>query len=104
MKSLRVLSVSNNQLADLPLALGNMENLKLLKMAGNPLNDPLKKLLKAEEDSVAASAIPVAEHESETHLTIQVKKYLRTEAAALDSGGESRYIRFESVLSMIDLP
>jgi Leucine-rich repeat (LRR) protein len=92
MKALRVLSVSNNQLVDLPFTLGNMDSLKLLKMAGNPLNDSLKNLLKAEEESAAASAMPVAEHESDTHLTLQVKKYLRTEAAAQDSGGESRYV------------
>jgi Leucine-rich repeat (LRR) protein len=91
MKSLRVLSVSNNQLVDLPFSLGTLESLKLLKMAGNPLNDSLRSLLKAEEDAAAASAMPVAEQESDTHLTIQVKKFLKAaEAAAQDSGGESR--------------
>jgi hypothetical protein len=75
-----------------------MDSLKILKLSGNPWNETIINLLKAEEHA-ASSQVPVAEHENEARITSQVKKFLRTEAASMDSGGESRYVTLPRISS-----
>ena len=93
MKSLRVFSVMNNNLEDVPFSLGFLDNLRILKLANNPLNEGLKGVLDGNDGSPSPLVTPIAENEKDTILTRKIKKFLKTEAAALESGGESRYNR-----------
>ena len=92
MKSLRFLSVMDNCMENLPLSLGYLESLRLLKTAGNPLNETLSNIV-AEHDS-APSPMPTSIHHNEKDalVTVKIKQHLKSEALALESGGESRFV------------
>ena len=90
MKALRVLSVMNNKLESLPFSLGFLDTLKILKLTSNPLNEGLKNILEGNDGSPAPLTVPLAENEKDVMLTKKIKKFLKNEAAALESGGESR--------------
>ncbi|MCJ1355598.1 MAG: RAM signaling network component [Icmadophila ericetorum] len=89
MKALRVLSVMNNKLESLPFSLGFLDTLKILKLTSNPLNEGLKNILEGNDGSPAPLTVPLAENEKDVMLTKKIKKFLKNEAAALESGGES---------------
>ena len=91
LKALRVLSVMNNNLENVPFSLGFLESLRILKLAGNPLGEDLKGILDGNDGSPSPLIVPLAESEKEARLTIKIKQYLKSEAAALESGGESRF-------------
>lgn len=93
MKALRVLSVMNNNIETVSFAVGYLENLRILKLAGNPLDKGLKGILDGNDGSpsLLVASLGNKNNEKEALLTIRVKQYLKAEAAALESGGESRY-------------
>ena len=92
MKALRVLSVMNNNLQGVPFSLGSLDTLKILKLANNPLHEGLKNVVEGNDGSPIPFNVPLAENEKDAMLTKKIKKFLKTEAASLESGGESRYI------------
>lgn len=90
MKALRVLSVLNNNINDVPFCVGYLDTLRVLKLAGNPLTHDLKRIVDSSDGSPSRSAI---DYEKDALLTKRVKKYLKAAAvAASESGGESRYV------------
>ena len=92
MKALRVLSLMNNNIIMVPLVIGFLDNLKILKLSGNPLNDGLKSVIDGIDGSPSPLVVPIAENEKDANVTKKIKKYLKAEAASLESGGESRYV------------
>ena len=90
MKSLRFLSVMNNNIENLPLSLGFLESLRLLKLTGNPLKDSLRHIADGSESAPSPLVTSIGENERDTVYTIRIKQYLKAEAAALESSGESR--------------
>ena len=94
MKSLRVLSVLNNNIDDVPFCLGYLDTLKVLKLAGNPLTHDLKRIVDGTDGSPSRIGTSVTDYEKDALLTKKVKKYLKAAAtaAASESGGESRYV------------
>ena len=92
LKALRVLSVMNNNLEEVPFSLGFIESLRVLKLAGNPLHEDLRGILDGNDSTPSPLITPLAENGKDALLTIKIKQHLRTEAAALESGGESRFV------------
>ena len=93
MKALRVLILTNNKLEDVPFSLGFLENLRVLKLANNPLNERLKGvLLDGNDGSPSPLVTPFGDKEKDAMVTEKIKKFLKDEAAALESGGDSRYV------------
>lgn len=98
MKSLRVFAIHHNRIENLPLGLGNIGTLRMLKLAGNPLNSYLKQLTDGNEDLMSPStpALPVDENEKDKILTQVVIRYLRNphfpHFPPKESEGESRYV------------
>ncbi|MCJ1312811.1 RAM signaling network component [Agyrium rufum] len=89
MKSLRVLSVMSNRLQNIPFCIGFMDTLTVVKLASNPLNEGLRRVLDGQDTSPSPLTAPLAESEHDARMTSKLKKYLRDEAAALESGGDS---------------
>lgn len=89
MKALRVLSVLNNNIDDVPYCVGYLDTLRVLKLGGNPLTHDLKRIVESTDGSPSRSAI---DYEKDALLTKKVKSYLKAAAAAAtsESGGESR--------------
>ncbi|KIW70804.1 hypothetical protein PV04_03042 [Phialophora macrospora] len=75
LKSLRVFSVVHNRVEDLPTELCEMTKLQILKIAENPLRFKLKKIVEAKESEVSFSEM--TDHERETAITREIKRYLR---------------------------
>lgn len=73
MKSLKVLAVSRNKLEQLPVSLGQISSLNMLKFDGNELSFPPPEVCKLEESG------PDTESESkrDVEITTQIKRYLR---------------------------
>ena len=88
MRSLRVLSVMHNNLDELPLTLGPLESLRILKMAGNPWNEALRAIIAGSDSTPSPLVTPIGENEKDALLTIKIKQYLKAEADAHHSGGE----------------
>lgn len=86
MKTLNTISVTNNALTSLPFSLGEMKHLKVLKVAGNPWSESMPELFEVDASQMA---VPVTDHEAEARITLRIKKHLRGEAAAMESGGGS---------------
>lgn len=74
--SLRVLSVMQNVLGDLPDELSEMNKLQVLKVSGNSLKYPLKGVLEMKEAEVAASEL--LDNEKESAVTAELKKFLKS--------------------------
>ena len=91
MRSLRFLSVMHNSLEDLPMSLGHLESLRLLKMSGNPLNGNLKSIIDGSDSTPSPLVTPIGENEKDALITVKIKSYLKSEALAQESGAESRY-------------
>lgn len=75
LKSLRVFSMVHNRVEDLPMELCEMTKLQILKIAENPLRFKLKKIVEAKESEVSFSEM--TDHERETAITLEIKRYLR---------------------------
>ncbi|ETI23709.1 hypothetical protein G647_05514 [Cladophialophora carrionii CBS 160.54] len=75
LKSLRVFSIVHNRVEDLPTELCEMTKLQILKIAENPLRFKLKKIVEAKESEVSFSEM--TDHERETAITREIKRYLR---------------------------
>lgn len=92
MRALRVFSIQHNSIQDLPLGLGSINTLRMLKLTGNPLNPKLKKLLENHEEIMSPSTpvLPSDENEKDKILTRKITEYLRTQATLKESGEDSR--------------
>jgi hypothetical protein len=75
MTNLKFLAVARNQIKRLPLALGEM-NLVKLKFDENPLEFPPPEALKPSPDRAA----PLVESEKDKEMCQQVKRYMKTMA------------------------
>ena len=90
MKSLRFLSVMDNNLETLPLSLGHLESLRLLKTAGNPLSEALSVIVAENDPTPSPMPTSINNNEKDALITIKIKQHLKSEALALESGGDSR--------------
>lgn len=93
MVALRVLSVQHNRLETLPLCLADLTTLQILKVAGNPLMTPLKRVAEGREGDPIPNTL--TDNERDAFLTTNIKIYLKLSAipsrSETESGGESRY-------------
>lgn len=69
-----------NRLDDLPPGLSDMNKLQILKVAGNPLRYPLRRVLESSEIDMAPSAM--TDNEKEVSVTAELKRFLKTRQAA----------------------
>ncbi len=92
MKALRVFAIQHNRIEDLPLGLGDIGTLRILKVTGNPLNPTIKRIVEGNEDvlSPATPAHATDENERATIVTRKVIEHLRSQALRRDSGEDSR--------------
>ena len=90
MKALRVLSLMNNRIENLPVCIGSLDTLRILKLAGNLLPDGLKRIVEGNGGSPSPTAAIITDNERDVLRTRKLKKYLKAEAAARESGGDSR--------------
>ena len=88
MKGLRVFSLLNNNIGEVPSSLGLLDTLKILKIAGNPLKPSLKRIVDGNDDSNSPPLTALADNEKDTLLTRKIKKFLKSELAAKESGEE----------------
>lgn len=83
-----------NLLDDLPTELADMTKLQVLKVSGNSLKYPLKRVLELKETDVSASEM--TDNEKETAITAELKLFLKTRQPVtyieFDAGSESRYV------------
>lgn len=81
-----------NRLGELPLGLSDMSKLQILKVAGNPLRYPLRRVLEISETEIAPSFM--SDNEKEVAVTAELKKFLKTRQPAaleMESSSEARY-------------
>lgn len=83
-----------NLLDDLPTELADMSKLQVLKVSGNSLKYPLKRVLELKEADVSASEM--TDNEKETEITAELKIFLKNRQPVtqieFDAGSESRYV------------
>lgn len=89
MKALRVLSLLNNYIETIPYCLGNLDTLRILKLAGNPLSSDLMRIVNGSDGAYSPSLATLTDNEKDTLLTKRIKKHLKVEAAAKESGDGS---------------
>jgi hypothetical protein len=81
-----------NRLDDLPLGISDMNKLQILKVAGNPLRYPLRRLLETSETEIAPSTL--TDNEKEVAVTAELKRFLKTKQPVMalenEKGIESR--------------
>ena len=98
MTALRVLSVQHNRLETLPLSLADLSTLQILKVAGNPLVVPLKRVAEGREGDALPTLL--TDNERDAFLTTNIKIYLRKSVvpsrSETESGGESRFEGFST--------
>ena len=85
MKSLKVLSVMNNNLEMVPFSLGFLDSLRIIKLAGNPLDVELRRIIDGNDTTPSPLATPLAENGKDVLVTLRIKQHLKHEAAALES-------------------
>lgn len=82
-----------NRLDDLPVGLSDMNKLQILKIAGNPLRYPLRRVLEASEAEIAPT---MTDNEKEVAVTAELKRFLRTRQQATTpepgSSGDTRLV------------
>src|SRR5437899_9575775 len=89
----QVLSVQRNRIQELPLCLGDMNSLQVLKLESNPITFPPQEVLGIRETDMPSGA--ASENEQDVIITAQVKRFLKQKAMdkpETESGNESRYI------------
>lgn len=102
MKALRVFSIQHNNIGDLPLCIGSINTLRMLKLTGNPLTPKLKRIVEGSDLSPSPSpAFVDNEIEKDTMSTKKVLEYLRTLAAAKDSEGDSRCVMWNMIFAYL---
>lgn len=74
--SLRVFSIMQNRLDDLPVGLADMNKLQILKVSGNFLKFPLRRVLENKESEV--SSLTTSTNEKEAMVTAELKRFLKT--------------------------
>lgn len=74
--SLRVFSIMQNRLDDLPAGLADMNKLQIVKVSGNFLKYPLRRVLENKESEVAS--LPMSTNEKEALVTAELKRFLKT--------------------------
>lgn len=88
MKALKVLAIGRNRITRLPLSLGDLPRLQLLKFDENPLVFPPPEAYAAAKSHVNSSK-PTNPNEHETLMTMEIKKYLRKKAKSVgEKAGE----------------
>lgn len=80
MSSLRVFSIMQNFLEDLPSQLADMSKLQVIKVSGNPLNSSLKAVLELREADV--NHLEMADNEKDSAITTELKRFLKSRRAA----------------------
>ena len=90
LKALRVFSIQHNSIEDLPNCLGSTSTLRMLKMAGNPWEPGIKRILGTGDPSKD-------DNERDTSLTPPIKEHLRARAVK-DSGEDARYLPLDSLI------
>jgi Leucine-rich repeat (LRR) protein len=87
---LKVLAIQRNKIERLPLCLGEISSLQVLKLDGNPLAFPPPDICTIKKDAPS----PSNDNEKDAVITTQVKRYLRQiatrERLRVESEGESR--------------
>ena len=100
LSSLKVLAIQKNIIEKLPIYLGDIGSLQVLKLDGNPLSFPPPEICTLRSDTPT----PSNDNEKDALITTQVKRYLKQiqtrERLKIDSEGESRY---SITLIMVDL-
>lgn len=81
-----------NRLDDLPLGLSDMNKLQILKIAGNPLRYPLRRVLESSESEMTPSTM--TDNEKEVEVTAELKRFLKTRQAATTPEPESNDARY----------
>ena len=90
MKCLRVLSLMNNYIGDIPSCVGFLDTLRIMKLAGNPLKGNLKSIVDGNNAPSSPPLTALADNEKEAIVTRKIKSLLKSEAAANEFGEESR--------------
>lgn len=89
MRSLRVLSLTKNKIWDLPSCIKDLDTLRMLKLAGNPLRPELASIVEAKDAHLPFDEA-ATDNEKETFITSTLKHHLKV-AAANESDEGSRY-------------
>lgn len=91
-----------NLLDDLPVELSDMNKLQVLKVSGNALKYPLRRVLEFKEADF--SAVDVTDNEKETAITAEIKLFLRSRqpiSTMDESSNESRSAATNVVKSVV---
>ena len=84
--------MAQNRLEDLPLGLSDMNKLQILKVSGNTLKYPLRRVLESKEGEVASTSM--TDNEKEVAVTAALKRYLKSRQPIVthefESGSETR--------------
>ena len=78
LKNLRVFGFKDNRIQELPLCLGNISTLRMLKVRGNPLGSDILEVIRRHDESLPpATPGLIHENEKDISLTEQLVSYLR---------------------------
>lgn len=92
MTSLKVLAIAKNRIQELPVCLGDINSLQVLKLDGNPLKFPPPDVC-----SINANApSPANENERDAVIATQVKKFMRLQSSKEKQRVEIEKLRIES--------
>lgn len=90
MRSLKVLSLAKNKIKNIPSCVKDLDTLRMLRLAGNPLRSELAAIIEAKDTYPPYDEL--TDNERETFTTSNLKHQLRAEAEAVarESGDGSR--------------
>lgn len=88
MRSLRVLSLAKNKILNVPTCVKDLDTLRMLKLAGNPLRLDLASIVEAKDTQLPFDE-GATDNEKDTFITSSLKHHLTVEAAN-ESGEGSR--------------
>lgn len=88
MKALRVFSVADNKIEDVPACLVSMNKFTQLRLINNPLKPGLKRIM--DDFCSSPEAAVLNANERDTLLTRRIKKYLQSGGVTKEPGEESR--------------
>lgn len=80
MRSLRVLSLAKNKILNVPTCVKDLDTLRMLKLAGNPLRQDLASIVEAKDTHLPFDE-GATDNEKETFITSSLKHHLMVEAA-----------------------
>lgn len=90
MKTLRVLSLTHNEIKDLPSCIGLLDGLDILKISENPLKLNLMRVMDGSDGSPSPPSTGHPDNEKGRSMTKRIKKYLKAVGATKEYGEESR--------------